>query len=166
MSDEQTKTPTPLEEAQARLKAAQERRATAAASLELKRLEAEIRTADRDAEDDEFAATLQGRLDGELGVDFDFLRFGDHLVAIKRPARLTQDAWNKKVSALGGKLPDGAEIRNHVKRCLVPLEGEGGEKAATTHFDKLAEIFTDAPLLCLNLANELAQGGVARRRGK
>lgn len=155
---------TPIEEMQAKLQVAQARRAAAAEALQVKNLEAQIRAAEREAEDDEFAAALCARLDGELGIDFDFLRFGDFLIPCRRPERLVQDAWNKKV-AKEGKLPVD-EIRNHVKKCLVPNEGPDGMKEAQAHFDKVTAIFTDAPIVCLNLVAELAQGGNARRKGK
>lgn len=163
---EQAPKKTPLEEAQERLKAAQERRNKASEAAALAKVEAEIRATEREAEEEEFLTALCERVDGELGVDFDFLRFGDFLIAVKRPVRLAQDLWNKKVQAAKNQVPDGSEVRNYVKRCLVPNEGEGGEKAAAAHFDVVAERFPDAPLLLANLCNMLAQGGVARRQGK
>lgn len=160
------KAKTPIDEANERLKAAQERRVKAAEAAALKKIEAEIRATEREAEEEEFAAALVERLDGEIGVDFDFLRFGDFLVAVKRPVRLTQDSWNRDVQAAKNNVPDSSKVRNYVKRCLVPSEGADGEKTAAALFEQVADQFPDAPILLASLCNLLAQGGVARRQGK
>ncbi len=116
-------------------------------------------------EEQEFEAKLRDTLDGkELGVHYDYLRFGDHLVAFAHN-KGAHDIFVKKLPDKGQANP--AEVSNFVHRSLLNVNGvtEPPQDRGAA-FDKVAEEFPGAANAIANVLLELAKGGIAIRSGK
>lgn len=156
-----------IKAAEKRLEDLRAKREAAAETARLAELEAQIKRESRELEDDEFAQDLRDvNPDGELGIHFDFLRFGNHLVAFKKAGGPLIERWTKRLPK-DGSAPNMAEVRNLARPC-VTLVHLGGEPAANASeaFDAVAEEFPGAPVDVVNVLLEMNRGAAARRRGK
>jgi len=156
-----------IKELEAKLKAVQDRRDSKAAALKLAELEAKLKAEERALQEEEFELTLKEKNpDGELGIDFDFLRFGAHLVAFKKAAGPQIERWTKRLPKDNSQ-PHPSEVRNLARPCVlvVHLDGQPASEAGAA-FDTVAEQFPGAPVEIVNILLEMAKGAAARRRGK
>lgn len=120
-------------------------------------LEAKVTREARELEEDEFAEQLKAdRPDGELGIHFDFLRFGNYLVPFVKPPGPLYERWIKRLPEKGQ--PHPSEVKNLARGCVL-------EEHRPT-FEKACEEFPGAAVDIVNVLLAMAQGAAARRKGK
>ena len=150
---------------QARLANLEAKKAARAAAWAHAELEQQVKKAEREDEEETFQTELAESMpDKELGVHFDFSRFGNHLVGYAHN-RGAHDIFVKKLPDKGQANP--SEVRNFVNRSLVRTDDEADDPAARgAAFDAIAAEFPGAPAAIANVLLDLAKGGTAVRAGK
>lgn len=147
-----------------KLAALEKRKAEREQAARLRDLEAQLKRAEREAEDAALEEKLAAEMpDRELGVHYDYLRFGDHLVAFAHN-KSAHEIFLKKMPDKGQVPP--SEARNFVVRSLVEVDGVSDQSQRADAFDKVAAEFGGAANAIANVLLELAKGGTAIRSGK
>lgn len=150
-----------------KLQDVQARREAMAAAVKVSELEAQIKREERELEEDQFTERLKEANSGdELGIHFDFLRFGDYLVAFKKAPGPLIERWTKRLPKDGGQ-PAAAEVRNLARPCVTVVVANGAQLDNLDEaFDRVALEFPGAPVEIANVLLAMASGAAARRRKK
>ena len=147
-----------------KLKALTARREANAEKKRLAELQAEVLKNARELEEDELEEKLKAERPGEeLGIHFDFLRFGAYLVAFKKAPGPLVERWTKRLPEKGQ--PHPAEVRNLARPCVLGVY-QDGEELGGEAFDRVAEDFPGAPIDIVNVLLAMTSGAAARRRKK
>lgn len=146
------------------LAAIAKKREERAKAAELRELQGQLKKERREEEEVVLEERLKDEMpDRELGVHYDFLRFGDHLVAFGHN-KAAHELFVRKTPDKGHH--PAPEVKNFATRCLLEVDGVKDLGPRAEAFDRIVEEFPGAPAAIANVLLELAKGGVAVRQGK